>query len=59
VTLTALATGYGRMSISDFARGLAPLLALEFPPVAEAVVCLRGRDDADALSAALAAASQG
>jgi O-acetyl-ADP-ribose deacetylase (regulator of RNase III) len=53
VALTALATGYGRMSLADFARGLVPILSLEFPPVAEVMVCLRDRDDADELSLAL------
>jgi O-acetyl-ADP-ribose deacetylase (regulator of RNase III) len=53
VALTALATGYGRMAIAHFAKGLAPLLHLEFPPVVEVVVCLRDRDDAEVLSAAL------
>src|SRR5262245_4155070 len=53
VALAALGTGYGRLSIADFARGLAPLLGVEFPPVAEVVVCLRNRDDAEELSAAL------
>jgi O-acetyl-ADP-ribose deacetylase (regulator of RNase III) len=57
VALVALATGYGRLPIGDFARGLAPLLSLEFPPVAEVVICLRDRDDADSLSNALAASS--
>ena len=55
VALTALATGYGRMPIAEFARGLAPLLSLEFPPVVEVVVCLRDEGDAAELSAALAA----
>lgn len=54
VALTALATGYGRISIADFAKGLAPLLHLKFPPVVEVVVCLRDLDDAEMLSAALA-----
>jgi O-acetyl-ADP-ribose deacetylase (regulator of RNase III) len=56
VALTALATGYGRMPILDFARGLAPVLGQEFPPVAEVAVCLRGRNDAEELAAALATA---
>src|SRR5262249_55746253 len=47
VALTALATGYGRMSITDFARGLASLLSAEFPPVAEVVICLRSPGDAE------------
>ena len=59
VSLTALATGYGRMSIPDFARGLDPLLGLEFPPVTDVVVCLRDRGHAEELSAALPTASRG
>lgn len=55
VALTALATGYGRMSIPDFAGGLAPILGREFPPVATVVVYLRDRGDAELLSDALAA----
>ena len=57
VALAALGTGYGRLSLADFARGLLPLLSLELPPLAEVVVCLRDRDDAEALSTALAASS--
>jgi hypothetical protein len=59
VALTALATGYGRLPIRDFARGLAPVLALELAPVADVVVCLRDRIDADELAVALPAASRG
>jgi O-acetyl-ADP-ribose deacetylase (regulator of RNase III) len=40
VALTALATGFGRLIFSEFAKGLEPLLAAEFPPVAEVVICL-------------------
>jgi O-acetyl-ADP-ribose deacetylase (regulator of RNase III) len=54
VALTALATGYGRMALADFARGLVPVLAREFPPVDEVVVCLRNRHDLEELSSALA-----
>jgi O-acetyl-ADP-ribose deacetylase (regulator of RNase III) len=53
VALTALATGYGRLPITDFARGLAPLLPRVIPPVAEVAVCLRDLGDAEELSAAL------
>jgi O-acetyl-ADP-ribose deacetylase (regulator of RNase III) len=57
VALTALATGYGRMALADFALGLRPLLAREFPPVAEVVVCLRNRHHVEELSAALTSAA--
>jgi O-acetyl-ADP-ribose deacetylase (regulator of RNase III) len=57
VALTALATGYGRMSLAGFARGLAGVLGREFPPVVEVAVCLRDRADAAELAAALALGS--
>jgi O-acetyl-ADP-ribose deacetylase (regulator of RNase III) len=53
VALTALATGYGRMSMEDFAAGLRPLLEGEFPPVTEVVICLRNRYDAEELAVAI------
>jgi O-acetyl-ADP-ribose deacetylase (regulator of RNase III) len=53
VALAALATGYGRLPLGEFARGLAPLLARPFPPVEEVVLCLRNRDDVEELAAAL------
>ena len=55
MALTALATGYGRMPIAEFARGLAPVQRIAFPPVAEVVICLRDRDDVEELLAALPA----
>jgi O-acetyl-ADP-ribose deacetylase (regulator of RNase III) len=40
VALVALATGYGHLSMRDFATGLRPLLSREYPPLADAVLCL-------------------
>lgn len=40
VALTALATGFGRLSFAEFASGIRPLLAEEFPPISEVVICL-------------------
>ena len=40
VVAAALATGYGRMSMSDFAAGLRPLLPREFPPVEQVTICI-------------------
>ena len=53
VALAALATGYGRMSLSDFAAGLKPLLLREFPPLEEVTLCLQSRDKFDELQDAL------
>lgn len=41
VALTALATGYGRLPMKDFASGVAPLLKSEFHPIEEVVICVR------------------
>jgi len=49
VTVAAIGTGYGRMSASDFARALAPLLKEDLPQVGEAVVCLRNSEDCDSI----------
>jgi O-acetyl-ADP-ribose deacetylase (regulator of RNase III) len=40
VALTALATGFGRLSFADFAVGLRPLLKGALPPIDEVVICL-------------------
>ncbi len=40
VALTALATGFGRLSFAEFAEGLRPLLKAGFPPIDEIVICL-------------------
>lgn len=41
VALTALATGFGRMSIQDFSEGIRPLLMREFPPIEEVVIVVQ------------------
>lgn len=33
VALTALATGFGNLSLQEFADGVTPLLTEEFPPI--------------------------
>jgi O-acetyl-ADP-ribose deacetylase (regulator of RNase III) len=58
VALTALACGYGRMTMADFARAVAPLCAQAFAPIAEVVICLRDYQDAEELAAGLKAASR-
>jgi O-acetyl-ADP-ribose deacetylase (regulator of RNase III) len=53
VALTAIATGYGRLSLADFARAIGPLANAEFPPVDEVAVCLENADDANELARCL------
>ena len=45
VALTALATGYGRMPMRDFAEAIEPLAGREWPPVEEVVICVRNLVD--------------
>jgi O-acetyl-ADP-ribose deacetylase (regulator of RNase III) len=40
VALAALATGFGHLSLAEFAEGVRPLLVQEFPPVDEVCICL-------------------
>jgi O-acetyl-ADP-ribose deacetylase (regulator of RNase III) len=40
VALTALATGFGRLTFAEFALGIKPLLLEPFSPVNEVVICL-------------------
>lgn len=51
VALTAVATGYGRMSIPDFAAGLRRVIGEAFPPVDRVTIGLRSRFDAEELRA--------
>ena len=53
VALTALATGFGRMTMRRFAEGISPLLSQEYAPVREVVICVRKGFERDELSAAL------
>ena len=50
VALTALATGYGRLSIGQFAQGLTGVIAEDFPPISDVIVGVRGSDDVLELS---------
>ena len=43
VSLTALATGFGDLTLGDFAEALRPLLDRDFPPIKE--VCIRLMED--------------
>lgn len=40
VALTALATGFGNLSLEEFAVAVKPLMASEFTPVTEVCVCV-------------------
>lgn len=40
VALTALATGYGPLTMAQFAQGIQPLLNTQYPPIEEVVICL-------------------
>lgn len=39
IALTALATGFGNLSLEEFAEGLRPHLNKEYPPLKEIVIC--------------------
>jgi O-acetyl-ADP-ribose deacetylase (regulator of RNase III) len=53
VALTALATGFGRLSMSDFAKGIKPLLKREFGAVEEVVLCVRSQEQRHELTSSL------
>ena len=53
VALTAVATGFGRLSMADFAAAVAPLRHLAFPPIAEIIVRVRSPDERDRVAIAL------
>ena len=40
VALAALATGFGQLSLTEFADGVRPLLSREFPPIEEVCICM-------------------
>jgi O-acetyl-ADP-ribose deacetylase (regulator of RNase III) len=45
VALTALATGYGRLRLRDFAAAIEPLRSIKFAPIEEVAVCVRTETD--------------
>ncbi len=53
IALAALATGYGRLSMEEFAEGLRPLLSIEFPPIEQITICLSNQAKFNALREAL------
>ena len=50
VSLTAIATGYGRMSIEDFASAVLPVVPMEFSPIKNVDICLTKQDAARELA---------
>ncbi|HEY8747997.1 MAG TPA: macro domain-containing protein [Tepidisphaeraceae bacterium] len=53
VAMTALATGYGRLSMAGFAEAVHPLTRCDYPPINEIVICVRNRNDLDELAPGL------
>jgi O-acetyl-ADP-ribose deacetylase (regulator of RNase III) len=53
VALAALATGFGHLSLAQFAEGIRPLSAQKFPPVEEVCICLMDEDRLRELAANL------
>lgn len=53
VALAALATGYGRLPIRDFAEALLPLVGQPHGNIEEICVCLRHPDQADVVQSVL------
>jgi len=50
VALTALATGYGHLSIKQFGQAIASLFREEYPPVNTVTICVRHESDAQELT---------
>lgn len=57
VSLTALATGYGRLSMAGFAQAIIPLQKVEYPPLEQILICVRNASDKKELEAAIAGSS--
>jgi O-acetyl-ADP-ribose deacetylase (regulator of RNase III) len=53
VSLTALATGFGRLKMREFAEGIKPLAHASFDPVERVIVCVRKESERDEIAAAL------
>lgn len=49
VALSALGTGYGRLSLVEFANALSQAMRTEFPPIERVVIGMRSRHDAEEL----------
>ncbi|MBI5722515.1 MAG: macro domain-containing protein [Planctomycetes bacterium] len=55
IALTALATGYGPLTMSQFANAIHPLLALNMPPIKNVVICVLKDSEAAELNSILQA----
>jgi len=53
VALTALATGYGRLPMTQFAEALRPLMGLEYRPLVEVIACVKNETDEQSLRQSL------
>lgn len=53
VVLAALATGYGSLTLEEFAQGILPLLSEEYPPIENVTICLEEGERARELSIAI------
>jgi O-acetyl-ADP-ribose deacetylase (regulator of RNase III) len=53
VAMTALATGYGRLSMTQFGEGIASIIKTQFQPIREVAICVRNKKDRGDLSTAL------
>ena len=57
VSLTAISTGYGRMSMNDFATAVMPITSMTFNPIENVDICVTKPDAADLLSTLIPVAS--
>jgi O-acetyl-ADP-ribose deacetylase (regulator of RNase III) len=53
VALTALGTGFGRLTMSQFAEGILPLQARQYPPIEHVIVCVRKTDEREQIARAI------
>ncbi len=53
VALTALATGFGRLRMTQFALGVKPLKSLDFSPIEQVVICVRHESEREEIVLAL------
>ena len=51
IAMTAIATGYGRMSMHDFGNAIQPLIRLEFDPIENVDICIQKPDVVKELAA--------
>ena len=54
VALAALGTGYGKLSLREFGRGLRGVIGEELPPIEDVTIVVRGSGDAAEVAQAVA-----